>query len=73
MARLVLLPLALVLIGFGSWFGVTPAHSWYGGNVVVTLREGRNLPQLDSFGAMGGETDAYVKVRFKCLGAQVFT
>jgi hypothetical protein len=37
-------------------------HCWYGGNVVVTLMEGRNLPQLDNFGGASGRTDAFVKV-----------
>jgi len=37
-------------------------HGWYGGNVVVTIIEGKNLPQLDVFGAASGETDAFVKL-----------
>jgi hypothetical protein len=37
-------------------------YGWYGGNIVVTLIEGKNLPQLDNFGAASGETDAFVKL-----------
>ena len=38
-------------------------EGWLGGNVIITIMNGFNLPNLDSFGPMGGETDTYVKVR----------
>jgi hypothetical protein len=53
--------LAAVACGLGP-FGPRPVDAWFGGNIVVILKEGRNLPQLDSYGPMGGDTDAYVKV-----------
>lgn len=39
------------------------ALGWLGGNVVITLKAGYNLPDLDGYGPIAGETDAYVKVR----------
>jgi len=59
--RVWLLPVLLVANGLAP-IGVRPVDAWYGGNIVVTLKEGRNLPQLDSFGPMGGDTDAYIQV-----------
>ena len=35
-------------------------QGWAGGNVIVTLKEGRNLPLLESFGYITGDVDTYV-------------
>ena len=43
--------------------GPQAAQAWQGGNVVVTLMKGFNLPSLDGYGAFGGDTDAYVRFR----------
>lgn len=40
---------------------ISSALGWQGGNVVITVRRGVNLPSLDGFGS-AGFTDAYIKV-----------
>jgi hypothetical protein len=48
---------------------ISPALGWQGGNVVITVRRGVNLPSLDGFGS-AGFTDAYIKVSAEETGHQ---
>jgi hypothetical protein len=44
-------------------FGVGRASEIRGGNLTISIVAAKNLPDLDEFGAAGGETDAFIRVK----------